>query len=190
MERLVDRYGYSVNGAAGLAGNLVTESGVIPTRIEGSAPDAPLRSRSFQGQQADFTPEEVKNRNGATQIGPQLPGIGLAQWTSGSRRTGLFTHAVNGDPLGARVVFNMDAQLDYLATELRTLFLGVQATLINSQVSVSDACDEVLYDFEVPGSVLQGGIRLPRTDPIVQQVFAGRRPFAQRALTAYRAVHP
>ena len=36
MELLVDRYGYPVNGAAGLVGNLIAESGVLPNRIEGS----------------------------------------------------------------------------------------------------------------------------------------------------------
>jgi hypothetical protein len=190
MERLVDLYGYSVNGAAGLAGNLAAESEVIPTRIEGSAPDKPLRSRNFQNQLTDFTPDDVMNRNAATQVGPKLPGIGLAQWTSDSRRAGLFKHPFKGDPLGARVVFNMDAQLDYLATELRTLYLGVQAVLVDPLVSVSDACDEVVYDFEVPGSILQKGKKLPRTDPAVQKVFAKRRLCAQRALNAYRAVHP
>jgi hypothetical protein len=38
--------------------------------------------------------------------------------------------------------------------------------------------------------VLQGGHKLPRSNPRVQKVFATRRPFAQRALSAYRAAHP
>ena len=53
-------------------------------------------------------------------------------------------------------------------------------------MSVEDACDEVVYDFEVPGSVLQGGKKLPRTDGKVQQTFQGRRVHAQRAARAYQ----
>ncbi|MFG3118938.1 phage tail tip lysozyme [Streptomyces sp. NPDC048197] len=190
MERLVDHYGYPVNGAAGLLGNLVAESGVIPPRVEGSAAETPMRSKNFAGVVVDHEADDIMNRNPAQNVGPALPGIGLAQWTSGGRRAGLFTHPFGGGGLGARAVFNMDAQIDYLDTELRNHFSGVRAVLMRSTVTVNDACDEVLYNFEVPGSILQGGTKLPRSDARVQQVFAQRRPSAQRAANVYRAAHP
>ena len=43
MELLVDTYHYPVNGAAGIVGNLMGESGLIPSRVEGSA-SIPLTS--------------------------------------------------------------------------------------------------------------------------------------------------
>ena len=132
----------------------------------------------------------MMRRSASAQVGPELPGIGLAQWTSAARRSGLFAHPFNGSALGARVVFNMDAQLDYLVHELQNSFAGVQAVLVGPAVTTNDACDEVLYNFEVPGSILSGGSKLPRSNAQMQQVFAQRRPFAQRALNAYRAVHP
>jgi hypothetical protein len=190
MERLVERYAYPVNGAAGLVGNLVAESGVIPTRVEGSAEGTPMRSKNFGGTVVDHTADDIMNRSAAQHVGPALPGIGLAQWTSAARRAGLFTHPFGGDGLGARAVFNMDGQVDYLASELRTSFSGVQGVLTRSAVSLNDACDEVVYNFEVPGAILQGGTKLPRSDPRVQQVFAQRRLSAKRALNAYRAAHP
>jgi hypothetical protein len=44
MDLLVRRYGYPVNGAAGLVGNLIAESEVLPNRIEGSAIGTPMRA--------------------------------------------------------------------------------------------------------------------------------------------------
>ncbi|MFF2128717.1 phage tail tip lysozyme, partial [Streptomyces olivochromogenes] len=191
MERLIDHYGYPVNGAAGLAGNFIPESGVIPSRVEGSGTDTPMRSKNFAGVAVDHTADDIMNRNPAQHTGPALPGIGLAQWTfPARRRAGLFTHPFGGGGLGARVVFNMDAQIDYLATELRNGFRGVQTVLKRPTVTVNDACDEVMYNLLIPDSVLQSGRRLPRSDARVQQAFTKRRPSAQRALNAYRVVHP
>ena len=119
--RLVDLYKYPVNGAAGIVGNLSSESGVLPNRIEGSKSATPLRTKDFSGNSIDFTAEQVMNRDKAARRGPRLPGIGLAQWTSKGRRAGLFTHVFEGKS-GPGVLFNMDAQIDYLNSELRNAF--------------------------------------------------------------------
>ncbi|HEX8242990.1 MAG TPA: phage tail tip lysozyme, partial [Longimicrobium sp.] len=190
MERLVDPYGFQVNGAAGLVGNLWAESGVIPSRIEGSATATPMRAPAFGGGTRDFTADEVMNRNPATHQGPRLPGIGLAQWTAPARRAGLFQHVYQGRPAGSGILTDMDAQIDYLVTELQRSYAPVYRLLTRAGVTVNDAADAVVYRFEVPGSILQDGKRLPRTDHRVQAVFTTRRASAQRALRAYRAVHP
>ncbi|TDC73250.1 phage tail tip lysozyme [Streptomyces hainanensis] len=191
MEHLIDDYGYPVNGAAGVVGNLVAESGVIPNRIEGSAPGTPMRSQNFAGAVVNHTPQAIMNRNSAQHVGPARPGIGLAQWTAPPRRAGLFSHPFDGGGgLGANAVFSMDDQIDYLADEIHDVYAGVNAFLKKSTVQVNDACDEVVYNYEVPGAIIQGGSRLPRSDPRVRDVFAKRRPSAQAALNAYRAAHP
>lgn len=191
MERLVDDYGLPVNGAAGLVGNLWAESGVIPSRIEGSAAATPMRAPDFAGAVTDFTPEQVMNRDRTRRVGPRAPGIGLAQWTSAGRRRGLFEHVYQGRPAGTRILFDMDAQVDYLTTELAASFAGVNRVLRDPGVSVDDASDEVVYRFETPGAVLGPDRRLlPRSDPAVQAVFRRRREHAQRALRVYRARHP
>jgi hypothetical protein len=182
-------YGYPVNGAAGLVGNLIAESGLIPNRIEGSRERTPMRARDFSGNEVDFTPDDVMNRDAATQAGPRLPGVGLAQWTSRDRRAGLFRHVYHGQQLGTAILTNMDAQIDYLVTELCTRYAHVDAVLRTSAISVDDATDEVVYSFEVPGAILDQGTprrRLPRTDPQVQAVFQERRRRAHVALQAYQ----
>ncbi|TDC19413.1 hypothetical protein E1265_23990 [Streptomyces sp. 8K308] len=191
MERLVDHYDYPVNGAAGIVGNLAAESGVIPNRVEGSSEGTPMRSRNFNGAVVNHTPEAIMKRNQAQKVGPARPGIGLAQWTFPPRRAGLFKHPFEGHPgLGANAVFDMNDQIDYLASELKSSFKGVQSVLKKPGVKVDDACDEVVYNFEVPGAILQGNAKLPRSNRRVQQVFNKRRPAAQQALSAYRAAHP
>ena len=113
MSRLINVYHYPVNGAAGIVGNLFAESGVLPSRIEGSAPATPMRSASFTGRSTDFDPDEVMSRSDRADrpVGPRSPGIGLAQWTSEPRRSNLFSG-------GSSILFDMDGQVDYLVSEL------------------------------------------------------------------------
>jgi Phage tail lysozyme len=200
MTLLVDTYGYSVNGAAGILGNLAPESGLLPDRLEQSRPDTPLLAPGMRfnpnkkphagpdaGPRATFTADEIMNRRQSTLYGPWYGGIGLAQWTDSSRRKGLFHWKWQGRELGASIVYNMDAQLEYLVHELKGR-PGLDAKLRNAGITVDDACDSFAYDFETPGSMLdEHKHRLPRTDPHVQAVFTVRRPYAHQALNAYRA---
>ncbi len=191
MERLVEEYGYPVNGAAGLTGNLFSESALIPSRIQTSAEATPLRAAGFDGRTKDFTAEEVKNRSQSRRIGPRPSGIGIAQWTEASRRSGLFAHQVDGHTVGAPILFEMAAQIDYAVHELATGFAGVDAVLRNPAVGVDQASDEVAYDYETPGTIAPPGERRrPRDHPDVQAEFVRRRPFAHQAERAYRAAHP
>lgn len=182
---LVRRYKYPVNGAAGIVGNLWAESAVMPGRIEGSAVGTPMRAKDFAGVVRDFTPDEIMTRDVKLKLGPRLAGVGLAQWTSSARRANLFKHQYEGRELGTDVLFSVDAQLDYLAVELRTGYPGVQAVVSAADVTLEDASDEIVYRFEIPGSILSGGKKLPRDDPKVQAVFAQRRVHGVKALAEY-----
>jgi hypothetical protein len=188
MRLLVRTHGYPVNAAAGLVGNLLAESGVIPQRLEGSREDTPMRAQDFAGHVTDFTADEIMNRLPANRTGPRLPGIGLAQWTTAARRAGLFARTFRGVRLGARILFDMEGQVDYLVSELRGGgFRTVETVLMNAAVTVDAASDEVVYNFEVPGAILSGGARLPRTDPAVVKVFTVRRALAATAAGAWAA---
>jgi hypothetical protein len=183
VDRLVAGYGYPVEAAAGIVGNLYAESTVIPNRIEDSTAARPMRARDFGGALRTFTAAEVESRDEKERRGPARPGVGLAQWSFPTRRAGLFAHAFRGSVLGADVLFDMDAQLDYLETELSRDFPALRARLRAPGVAVDDASDDVVFEFERPGSILDGqGNRLPRTDPTVRQVFAARRAPSRRAL--------
>jgi hypothetical protein len=186
MELLVRQYGYAVNAAAGVVGNLVAESEVQPDRIEGSPSAAPLRGLDFADRMRDFTPEQVRDRDAAAMLGPKFAGIGIAQWTTRSRRDGLFAHTYRGRQLGAGILHDLDAQVDYLVTELRGPYVAVDRILRTPGVSLEDATDEVVYRFEVPASVLQNGSLLPRGDSRVQATFAERRARARQVLDVYR----
>lgn len=191
MDLLVREYLYPVNGAAGIVGNLWAESGLLPNRVEGSSMRTPMTAPDFNGRRVEFTAEQVMNRNRATRQGPRLPGVGLAQWTTSSRRAGLFLHTFQGRRLGADILYNMDAQVHYLVTELQTRYRRVDSLLRRANVSLEDASDEVLYNYEVPGSILSepdaAGRRrkLPRHHPAVIRVFEQRRRYARNALRAY-----
>jgi hypothetical protein len=185
MNLLVNTHGYPANGAAGIVGNLLAESGVLPSRVEGSAAATPMRAANRAGAMTDFSPDEIMNRSRTT--GPRKPGVGLAQWTTPARRAGLFQRTSGGRQLGSSILFNMDAQVEYLVSELQSN-TGLDASLRAGSVTVNTASDNVVYQFEIPGSILNAARKKrPRTDPAVQAVFAVRRANSQRALQAYRA---
>jgi uncharacterized protein DUF2272/tail lysozyme len=178
MQLLVGRYRYSPSAAAGLVGNLIAESGVQPNRIEGSHTATPMRAPDFAGRIRDWTPDQVRDRSYSRRTGPRHPGIGLAQWTSPDRRRGLFSHR----GLGSAILSDLDAQVDYLVTELRGPYRQVDAVLRSPGVTLEQASDEVLLRFERPAAVLNR----PRTDPGVQSVLRRRRAHGARALEIYR----
>jgi hypothetical protein len=188
MERLVDVYGFPPNGAAGLVGNLWAESHVIPSMVQGGTEEAPMRVAGFTGKRKrDFTAEEVMNRDRAAQQGPGSAGVGLGQWTSEERRAGLFEHAFQGRQPGSAILFDMDAEVDYLVTELQAEYAGVYHALTKAGVSLDAASDIVLARVEAPGSILQGEKPLPPTDPAAQAIYAARRANGRRALAAWLA---
>jgi hypothetical protein len=161
---------------------------VLPNRIEGSKVATPMRAKGFDDRTVDFTPEQVMNRNKKKGQGPKLPGIALAQWTTQGRRGGLFTHVYDGKSHGSGVLFNMDAQIDYLVSELRSGFASVRRVVLDPLIAVNDASDEVVYSFEIPRAVLDrdGKKKLPRRDANVQEVFKARRNASNKALRAYQ----
>jgi len=184
MRLLQTRYGYTANAAAGIVGNLEVESGILPNRLEQSSDISPLRAPGFDGHLHDFTPGEIEHPSKATGTGPSFPGVGLAQWTWPPRRRGLFLRKVGGVPLGVAVLQDMDAQVEYLVSELRTGGNRLQARLMAAG-SVDDACDLVAYEVEGPKAMQDHqGHKLPMTDPRVQKVFQERRPLARAALRA------
>lgn len=193
VKRLVEKYGYPVNGAAGLVGNLYAESGLLANRVEGSTEAAPMKAKDAKDKVAEFTPEEVMDRIYKKQ-GPKLPGIGLAQWTSAARREGLFKHEYEGKVLGAEILNSLDAQIDYLVKELESSYSNVNKVLKNASTSVEDASDEVLFNFERPGAVLEKvqtakGKTVTRTkkrdDATVKGIREKRSNLGKEALKAY-----
>lgn len=194
MKLLVDKYKYPVNGAAGLVGNLSAESQLLPNLLEGSQPAAPMRGVDAKGKMTDFTPEDVMNRKHKVQ-GPKMPGIGIAQWTEASRRKGLFAHEYEGKKLGAAILNHLDAQVDYLVKELESNYKRVNKVLKNPE-SLEAASDEVVFNFERPGSVLKdktdkdgkkisGKTLRSRDAPAVQDVLEERRKHGRDALAAF-----
>ena len=182
MELLVRRYGYPVNGAAGIVGNLIAESRVMPNRIEGSAdghPDA--RAPTSPAGCATSRPTRFATATSAGAPGP--PARRRPRPVDhADRRAGLFRHAFRGRQLGSAILSDLDAQVDYLVTELRRDYRAVDATLRSPGVTVDQAVRRGLLRFERPAAVLNR----PLSDPAVQQVArppqGARRPGAAQAV--------
>jgi hypothetical protein len=202
MGQFVERYGMSVNGAAGLVGNLQKESSILPMIIEQSRPGSPMKGLNWHGVQTDFSADEIMLRRGSSKLprggpgsrGPRFPGIGLAQWTTEPRRGRLFRHQYQGVVLGRNILFSMDAQIDYVVSELSAgaaRWRRVLTVLRDPAVAVEDACDKVARDYLVPGAMIihdpstgKDSLR-PATDPSVQKELSDRRTRARRSRALY-----
>lgn len=184
MRRLTKVYGYPPTGAAGIVGNLYAESALIPNRVEGSTQKAPMTSKDSTGKRKAFTAEEVRNRK-AGKSGPKAPGVGIAQWTYASRRKKLFEHTYQGAPVGDSILTNMDAQIDYLVSELKGDFKGLHAKLLNGKITVESASDAVLMDFERPQAMLTAiGKPSGEWTATQKQIASYRQGLCKRALAA------
>ena len=125
MEALVEQYGYPINSAAALVGNISSETG------------------------GTFIPNIVE-RGGLAQRGEPVPqggGVGLVQWT-GPRRT-----AFLGTERGTDILFNMDAQIEYMVNELQRSYQRVN-NVLNDPESLEQATSEVFMNYETPQVVV------------------------------------
>ncbi len=128
-------------GAAGLMGNLYAESGLVPTNLENGYEellgydDAGYTHAVDSGSYENFTGDWA--------------GYGLAQWTDPTRKNRLLKAARSkGVSIG-----DLNMQLAYLQEELSNssiLFALQQA------ISIREASDEVLVNFERPADQSEG----------------------------------
>ena len=192
MDLLVNKYHFDEIVAAGIVGNLIEESNLIPNKIETAKDNAPMKAEDVNGNIDTFSAQQIMDRvykeNGQHNHGPRKPGVGLLQWTFPAFRRGLFQHNYQGKVLGSDILYNMDAQVDYLVSQLRTLqeFRGLYNDIVNSN-SLNSVSDDIAYDFARPGRIFdKNKEKLPRSDPSVQSVFANRREASTNALNIYR----
>lgn len=139
--------GMTPAGAAGMMGNLQAESGIIPNRVEILC----LNRYKEQGKYYTDATYTAFVDDGTISKGEFLRpmgksyGYGLAQWTSQGRKQGLYDWCKgSGVSIG-----DLNAQLTYLLTELKTSYKTVWQTLITTS-DIKTASDIVLTKFEMP----------------------------------------
>ncbi len=187
MDRLINKYKFPIKGAAGITGNLIVESEIIPNRIQGSNKFTPMTAKGFINGITTFSTTEIMNRNESNKIGPLSGGIGIAQWTHPKRRRELFKF----QGFKERILNNMDAQIDYLVWELRNRseYQKLYGLLRTSSVKLNDASDGVTYVFEQPGTLWTSSKYkdlLPRNHPSVQKEFGRRRQASSQAYSVWQ----
>ena len=146
--------GMTPQGVCGLIGNLEAESdGFWPNRLEY------LCVKRLKENGKTYTDESYTAAIDSGEISCEeflhpLPGkqygYGLAQWTTPSRKSGLYNLARHR----AVSIADLDMQLDYLLTELEEKFPGVLKVL-KSTNSIQEASDIVLIKFESPSNAEQ-----------------------------------
>lgn len=133
MEDIQNEY-----GVAGLMGNLQAESGLIPYRVQGDFTDGYVTSITYTEQVDSGTVSESDFVN-------TEQGYGLAQWTFSTRKQGLYDMK---ESMGLSIG-SVEVGIAYLLHELKNDFAEVYEVLKNA-ISVSQASDIVLFDFESP----------------------------------------
>ena len=128
-------------GVAGLMGNLYSESGLHPDRVQGDIPYS-----SYSKEYTKKVDNGTISKNDFVHNGPNGGGYGLAQWTFWSRKQGLYEMWKSG---GYSSIGSIELACDYLWKELSESYSGVVNTL-KTTTSIRTASDKVLHDFERP----------------------------------------
>lgn len=136
-------------GISGLMGNLYAESGLNPKIIENLCEKRLKEAGKPYCTDETYTAAVDAGRIDRAEFLHPLPGkqygYGLAQWTSASRKAGLYDLAKSkGASIG-----DLETQLEFLDKELATSYKGVLSVL-KTAASVKAASDKVLTGFERP----------------------------------------
>ena len=140
MKFFVETKGASINGAAGMVGNLLAESNLKMSNLERSSSPVPSNQKYTNSQ----------------------GGNGIAQWT-GSRRT-KFEQAIIGDiryTVENRNDYEtairnkgLEAQLEYLWNELKSNYKPSYKAIKSTTIDSSQASTDIVADFERPAHYL------------------------------------
>lgn len=128
-------------GVAGLMGNLVSESGLIPYRLQGDFSTGYTVSIAYTEAVDNGTVSEYD----FVHNGPNGGGYGLAQWTYYTRKQALYNMK---EDMGVSIG-DVNLAINYLLYELNHNYPTVLNTL-KTATSVRQASDVVLHDFENP----------------------------------------
>ena len=139
-------------GVAGLMGNLFAESGLKSNNLEDLCEKRLRENNKKYCTDDSYTAAVDNGKIGRAEFLNPLPnkcyGYGLAQWTSTGRKAGLYDLAKQRGVS----ISDEEMQLDYLISELKSVFPSVLSSLKNAK-SVQEASDVVLTKFEMPANI-------------------------------------
>ena len=142
--------GMPAAGIAGLMGNLKAESGLKPNNLENLCEKRLNYKYTDETYTAAVDSGKISRKEFLNPLTGKQYGYGLAQWTSPSRKAGLY------DLVKQRGVSIADltTQLDWLWTELQMSYKSVLTVLQNAK-TVREASDVVLIKFEAPSGITE-----------------------------------
>lgn len=132
-------------GVAGLMGNLVAESGLIPYRCEGDFSDGYQNSLTYTDQVDSGSISESEFVNYGYNGSTSQKGYGLAQWTYYTRKQALYDISKSMNVS----IGSVELAVTYLLYELQSDYSDTYDVLI-SATSIREASDYVLHNFENP----------------------------------------
>lgn len=143
--------GLTEEGAAGLIGNLYAESGLDPGKCEQLCLNRLKEAGVGEYTSETYTAAVDDGRISREEFLHPLPGrqygYGLAQWTTESRKSGLYDMIKT---LGVSIA-DFEAQAAYLIWEIKNRFESVWKVLISTK-DVNEASDTILMKFECPAN--------------------------------------
>lgn len=125
-------------GTAGLLGNIKSESGIIPYRLQGDFTSGYTKSITYTNNVDSGSYTE-------NQFVHDSKGYGLAQWTWWERKQNYYTWVNNhGGSIGG-----LENGVTFLVHELQNSYPSVWSTMVNA-TDIKTVSDKVLHDFENP----------------------------------------
>lgn len=139
--------GINDNGICGMLGNIYAESGCQSNNLQNSY------NKMLGMTDEEFTKAVDEGRFDFTDSSLRF-GYGLCQWTSIGRRRGLYDTVKSMNVS----IADLTAQMTWLYTELSNSYKTVLAELKNPNNTIRSCAEVFVVKFEVPASVIAGGI--------------------------------
>lgn len=139
-------------GTAGLMGNLYAESGLKPNNLENLCEQRLKENGKSYNTDSLYTAAiddgTIKRAEFLNPLPGKQYGYGLAQWTSPSRKAGLYDLVKSKNVS----ISDLETQLEFLINELSKSYSSV-LTVLKSASSIREASDIVLIKFECPADI-------------------------------------
>lgn len=144
-----EKKGVTVNGRAGILGNMYAESGIRTNNLQNSCEKKwNCTDESYTASVDDGTWLDPLNQHNFIF---DKAGYGLCQWTSSGRKQGLYYKKIDLE----RSIADPLVQCEWLYEELTTKYKSVWNVLIDKNATIEDCAKKFVVNFEVPASVLK-----------------------------------
>lgn len=161
--------GFTEAGAAGMMGNLQSESNFYSIVVQDHFCWASEEEMEYCENYVKQVDDGTISENDFINNGPGGGGFGLAQWTATDRKQRLYNYAKST----GRSIGDFQMQLEFLLQELQSNYPTIWQ-VVSTTSSLKEASDIVLYDYENPAQKYEKSVARAEQGQAIFNTYSGK----------------